>query len=161
MEEAEVEPPHMLLIDEYFLVYKNRRRVFVSGQEPQVLEQAGQRGIPGRAWRAYQNLMAREPAWDRAERYRHLMVEGGHSSVRALARAIGEDFSKVSRALKILDLPAAVLEALRRHGAETRVRAHFTEKRLRVALAGPYPQDLLAEIDAVRQGPASPALQIS
>ena len=118
----------MVVVDEYFIVHRNRKRVFVTGKGPEGLE--GKRGIQGRAWQRHQNLMTREMPWERAERYRHLMAVGGHRSVRALARAIGEDFSKVTRALKILDLPAAVLEALRTHSGNPRVRTHFTARRL-------------------------------
>ncbi len=88
-----------------------------------------------RQWRAYQNLMNAEPAWERAERYRRMMQENGYRSVRALARATGEDHSRLARVLKVLELPEDVLAALREHSANARVRAHFTEKRLRQMVA--------------------------
>jgi hypothetical protein len=87
-----------------------------------------------RQWRSYQNLMNADPAWERAERYRRMMRENGHRSVRALARATGEDHSRIARVLKVLELPEGVLAALRRHAGNARVRAHFTEKRLRQML---------------------------
>jgi hypothetical protein len=34
MEEAEDRPPAMILIDNYFAVYRNRRRALVSGDAP-------------------------------------------------------------------------------------------------------------------------------
>lgn len=75
--------------------------------------------------------MNEEPAWERAGRYRRLMEEKGCRSIRALARAIGEDHSRLARGLKVLDLPEAVLAALRKHSHNARIRAHFAEKWLR------------------------------
>ena len=150
MEEAEEQPPHFVFVDEYFQVYRHRRRVFVSGQKPEGTG-AG-RAIPARAWRARLNLMAREPAWDRAERYRRLMAEGGHRSVRALAVALGEDFSKIARVLQILELPPVVLEALRRHAGSPAVKAHFTIKRLRQLAEANGGSDLAALIERVAAG---------
>jgi hypothetical protein len=88
-----------------------------------------------RQWRAYQNLMNAEPAWERAERYRQMMRDEGYRSVRALARATGEDHSRIARVLKVLELPEGVLAALREHSRNARVRAYFTEKRLRQMVA--------------------------
>ena len=34
MEEAEDRPPAMILIDNYFAVYRNRRRALISGDPP-------------------------------------------------------------------------------------------------------------------------------
>jgi len=79
--------------------------------------------------------MNEEPPWERAEHYRRLMEEKGCRSIRALARATGEDHSRLARVFKILDLPEAVLAALREHAGDVRVRAHFTEKRLRQFVA--------------------------
>ncbi|GEM_PF-6508676 len=152
MAEAEVEPPHVVLVDDYFLVYKNRRRVFVSGQEPPGLQ--GDRGIPWRAWIRHQNLMTRETAWDRAERYRRLMAEGGHSSVRALARTLGEDFSMVTRWIN-LELPVLLLEALRKHAANPKVRAYFSARRLRQIVAKGRPEDAVRMVEKIA-GPALP-----
>jgi hypothetical protein len=129
MEEASEKPPYIILPNEYFTVFENGRQKLLSGQQPTPL--GGQRGIRARAWRIYQNQMAQTPPWERAERYRRLMEEKGCRSVRALARATGEDHSRIARILKVLDLPAGVLAALREHSDNARVRAHFTEKRLR------------------------------
>ena len=123
----------MILIDNYFAVYRNRRRALISGEAPQGAR--GGRPMHARQWRAYQNLMNGEPAWERAERYRQMMQESGHRSTRALARATGEDLSRIARVLKLLELPDRVLAALREHSANARVRAHFTEKRLRQMVA--------------------------
>jgi hypothetical protein len=119
----------MILIDNYFAVYRNRRRALVSRNAPQGA--GGGRPMHARQWRAYQNLMDQEPAWERAERYRQMMRDEGYRSVRALAKATGEDHSRIARVLKVLELPEGVLAALRDHAANARVRTHFTEKRLR------------------------------
>ncbi|MBI2820183.1 MAG: hypothetical protein HYX73_09410 [Acidobacteria bacterium] len=129
MEEAPERPLFMLMIDDYFTVYQRRRRRLVSGEAPVGL--AGDRPPHARTWRAYQNRMNDEPAWERAQRYRRMMQENGYRSIRALARAMGEDHSRVARVLKVLDLPECVLVALRDHSDDVRVRAHFTEKQLR------------------------------
>jgi hypothetical protein len=108
-----------------------------------------------REWRAYQNLMSAQPAWERAERYRRLMRENGYRSVRALARATGEDHSRLARVLKVLELPEGVLAALREHSANARVRAHFTEKRLREMVAKKRSETArLREIERVVGGAA-------
>lgn len=129
MEEAAERPPCILMIDNYFAIYKRRRRTLISGAAPPGL--AGNRPPQARAWRAYQNRMNEEPAWERAERYRRMMQEQGSRSVRGLARATGEDHSRLARVLKVLELPERVLAALRAHANHPRLRAHFTEKRLR------------------------------
>ena len=130
----------------------------MSGKPPEELRDC--RIIDSRTWRRYQGLKDREPPWEKALRCQARLAREG-LSIRDLAQDLGVHHSGLARTLELLKLPVPVLEALRCHGADTRVRAHFTEKRLRAALAGTYPQDLLAEIQEVLQGTASPALQIS
>jgi len=89
MEEVPDRPPAMILIDNYFAVYRNRRRALISGDAPQGA--SGDRPMHAREWRAYQNRMNGPPAWERAKRYRRMMQENGYRSIRALARATGED----------------------------------------------------------------------
>lgn len=81
MDEATQRPPYMLMIDEYFTVYQHRRRRLVSGEAPEGVN--GDRPMHAREWRAYQNRMNDEPAWERAERYRRMMQENGYRSIRA------------------------------------------------------------------------------
>ncbi|MBN1443989.1 MAG: hypothetical protein JXA90_14865 [Planctomycetes bacterium] len=95
--------------------------------------------------------MAETPAWDRAERYREMVREGGYRSIRGLARALGEDHSRIARLLKVVDLPESALELLRRHSADTRVRARFSEKRLRQMAKGGNEPAILREIERVLQ----------
>lgn len=88
MEEVAERPPFMLMRDDYFTVYQRRRRRLVSGEAPEGVND--DRPMHAREWRAYQNRMNEEPAWERAERYRRMMQSNGYRSIRALARATGE-----------------------------------------------------------------------
>jgi len=151
MEEAGNEPHYILLSNNYFTVYKHRRRKLLSGQPPPALD--GQRGIRARAWRAYQHRLAQEPPWERARRYRLMISHQGFKSIRALALAIREDHSRVARVLQILKLPESVLAALRTHADHPRVRAHFTEKHLRQLVKdNPGEASILREIEHAAQG---------
>ena len=153
MEEAGERPPSILMIDNYFAIYQRRRRVLISGKAPLGLD--GGRPPQARAWRAYQHRMNEEPAWERAERYRRMMQEQGSRSVRGLAKAIGEDHSRIARILKVLQLPEHVLAALRDRSGHARVRAHFTEKRLRQMVTKDRGEAaILREIEQVVQGRA-------
>ena len=153
MQEACEEPPYIILPNEYFTVYEHGRRNLLSGLQPPELN--GQRGIRARAWRAYQHRMRQEPPWERAERYRRMMQAQGSQSIRVLARAIGEDHSRMARVLKVLELPERVLVALRDHTGHPRVRAHFTEKRLRqLVQQAPGEATILHKIEQVVQGRA-------
>lgn len=143
----------MILIETRFAVYRNRRRALISGQAPQGIN--GDRPMHGREWRAYQNRMNGAPAWERAERYRPMMQENGYRSIRALARTTGEDHSRIARVLKVLALPERVLAALRDHSAIARVRAYFTEKRLRQMVTNKHSEAaILREIERVIRGGA-------
>ncbi len=151
MEEASEEPPYILLPDKYFTIYEHGRRILLSGPQPAVL--AGQRGIRARTWRAYQRRMSQEPPWERAWRYRLMMSQQGFKSIRALAWALKEDHSRVARVFQILKLPERVLAALRAHADHPRVRAHFTEKRLRQMVTKDRGEAaILREIEQVIQG---------
>jgi len=153
MDEVPDRPPFILMIDSYFTVYQGRRRTIMTGKAPAGLPTG--RPPHGRTWRAFQNRVSKESAWERAERYRRLMEEKGYRSIRALAKAIGEDHSRIARVLKALDLPEAVLAALREHAGDVRVRAHFTEKRLRqLAAKGSGEKAILGEIQRVLQAGA-------
>jgi hypothetical protein len=74
----------------------------------------------------------------RAEFYKRLMERKGLKTVRAVARVTGEDWSRIAKVLKILELPEPILECLRAHDSPAIVR-YFTEKRMRelVALRDP------------------------
>ncbi len=80
MDESTDSPPYMLMTNEYFTVYQHRRRRLVSGGAPKGVD--GDRPMQAREWRACQNRMNDEPAWERAERYRRMMQENGYRIVR-------------------------------------------------------------------------------
>jgi len=93
------------------------------------------------------------PPWERAQRYQRTMRENGYRSIRALARATGEDHSRMARVLRVSKLPEAVLAALREHAGNARVRAYFTEKRLRQMVAKKRTETaMLREIERVTGG---------
>jgi len=141
------------MIDNYFTIYQKRRRALVSGVAPPGLNNV--RPLHARAWQAYRNRMNQEPAWERADHYRQMRQEQGFRSIRDLARAIGEDHSRIARVLKVLELPERVLAALRVHATHPRVRAHFTEKRLRQLVRRDQGEAaILREIKRVVQGRA-------
>ncbi len=153
MEEAGEEPPSIILPNEDFTVYEHSRQNLLSGQPPTALD--GQHGIRARAWRAHQHRMDQEPPWERAERYRRMMQEQNSRNIRALARAIGEDHSRIARILKILELPERALAVLQEHASHPRVRAYFTEKRLRQLVRQNRGEAaILREIEQVAQGRA-------
>ncbi|PIQ84337.1 MAG: hypothetical protein COV75_02795 [Candidatus Omnitrophica bacterium CG11_big_fil_rev_8_21_14_0_20_63_9] len=151
LEEAGELPHSILLIDNYFTIYRRRRRALISGVAPPGL--GGNRPPQARAWRAYQNRMNEEPMWKCAERYRQMMHEKGYHSIRALARATGADHSRLARILKVLELPEGVLAELRNHASHSHVRAHFTEKRLRqLVRENRSERAILREITQIVQG---------
>ena len=80
------------------------------------------------------------------------MQANGYRSIRALAKVIGEVHSRIARVLKVLDLPEGVLAALQDHSDDIRIRAHFTEKRLRhLAMKKRSETAILREIHKVVQ----------
>jgi hypothetical protein len=110
----------------FFKRYNHRQVVFHLDHKPQVL---GDGGTSQRAWQTYQSYLGRVRVVARADFYKRLMARHGCKSVRALARITGEDWSRIARILKILELPAPVLDYLRTHDSPALVRC-FTERRL-------------------------------
>lgn len=81
MQEAEEQPPHMILLDPHFVVYQGRRRKLIRDKVPPGLP--CERPVTARDWRAYLNRMTEEPPWERAWRYRLMMSHQGFKSIRA------------------------------------------------------------------------------
>jgi len=97
--------------------------------------------------------MSQEPPWERAERYRQIMQAQGLPSVRALARTIGGDYSRIAKILKVVELPERVLAALRAHADNPRIRGHLTEARLRQFVRERTAEvAILREIEHVAEG---------
>ena len=57
------------------------------------------------------------------------MESRGLKSIRALAKLTGEDWSRVARVLKLLELPKPVLEYLRTHDGPE-IASAFTERQV-------------------------------
>ena len=150
MDEAAERPTYMLMIDEHFTVYQRRRRRLVSGEAPEGGN--GDRPMHAREWRAYENRMNDEPAWERAERYRRMMQENGYRSLRALARANGEDHSRIAPGPQGPRPTRGCPGGPSVHSDDVRIRAHFTEKRLRLlAMKKRSETSILQEIHKVVQ----------
>ncbi len=110
----------------FFKRYNHRQVVLHLDYKPELL---GGGGVSQRAWQTYQSYLGRVRVVARADFYKRLMARHGCTSVRALARITGEDWSRICRVLKILELPGPVLDYLRTHDSPDLVRT-FTEKRL-------------------------------
>jgi hypothetical protein len=108
----------------FFKRYNHRQVVFHLDHKPEVL---GVGGTSQRAWQTYQSYLGRVRVVARADFYKRLMARHGCKSVRALARITGEDWSRIARILKILELPGPVLDYLRTHDSPALVRC-FNER---------------------------------
>jgi hypothetical protein len=115
----------------FYTRYEHRQAVLELGDRPQSLDGGT---VDRRAWKAYQAYLSRVCPIERAEFYRRLMEQDGCKSVRAVAKTTGEDWSRVARALKVLDLPGPVLGYLKGHRSP-RLSSYFSERRLRQLLA--------------------------
>jgi len=95
--------------------------------------------VDQRSWKQYQSYLSRIRPVARADFYKRLMERQGLKTVRAVARVTGEDWSRVAKVLKILELPEPVLDYLRTHDSPA-VVGFFSETRLRelVALKDPW-----------------------
>ncbi len=123
----------------FFTRYEARQAIFELGDKPEAL--IGD-SVDKRAWKGYQADLARVRPVDRADDYQRLRVRTGCKSLRALARIAGEDWSRVARALKVLELPAPVLDYLRAHDAP-QLSSYFSERRLRQLLTLKDPKRIL------------------
>jgi len=115
--------------------------------------------VDQRAWLQYQSYLSRVRPVARAEFYKRLMESQGLRSVRALAKVTGEDWSRVARVLKLLELPEPVLAFLRSHDTPE-IAATFTERKLSELLGLKTPraiwirfQDLLRNIGSNGRNP--------
>ena len=109
---------------------ERRRRVLELSPKPEGLPEGP---VDQRAWRQYQSYLSRVRPVARAEFCQRLMESRGLKSIRALAKVTGEDWSRVARVLKLLELPEPVLEYLRTHHSPAIVD-RFTERHLRELL---------------------------
>jgi hypothetical protein len=105
----------------------DRNKILELTPKPQELPEGP---VDQRSWHQYQAYLSRIRPIARADFYRRLMDSRGLKSIRALARLTGEDWSRVTRVLKLLDLPAPILDFLRTHDTPE-ISATFTERALR------------------------------
>ena len=115
----------------FFTRYEARQAILELGARPDSLRAAT---VDQRAWKGYQAYLSRIRPVDRADFYERLKEREGCKSLRALARITGEDWSRVARALKVLELPSPVLDYLRTHDSQ-QLSGYFSERRLRQLLA--------------------------
>lgn len=120
----------------FFTRREHYRKVVEFAPKPAEL---GAGEVDQRAWRRYQAYLAASRPIARADFYKRLLERKGIRSIRELARVTGEDWSRVARVLKLLELPAPVLEYLRTHDSPELVRT-FSERRLHELLALKDPQ---------------------
>ncbi len=111
--------------------HEQRHRVLELSPKPQDLPDGP---VDQRSWRQYQAYLGRIRPVARADFYKRLMERQNLKTVRAIARVTGEDWSRVAKVLKILELPAPVLDFLRTHDS-IEISGTFTERRLRELLA--------------------------
>lgn len=118
-------------VEDYYTRREEGRKRFVLDEQPDVLRHL--ETVDQAAWRQYETYLNRTTALERAEFYAQQMANGRFRSIRALARALGRDFSCIARHLRLLDLPEPIRDYLRRHRTPENVR-HFTERQLRELL---------------------------
>lgn len=116
---------------ECFSRHERRHRRLVLSSKPKDLPDGP---VDQRAWKRYQSYLSRVRPVARADFYKRLMERQGLKTVRGVARVTGEDWSRVARVLKILELPEPVLHFLRTHDSPAFV-GFFTESRLRDLIA--------------------------
>ena len=98
-----------------YSIFERRRQQFVFGERPEAL---GDSGIPDQrdmeSYRTYLKRLENFPL-KKAEYYRELQESTGIKSVRGLSELTGEDWSSITRVLRILELPAPIRDYLKSH----------------------------------------------
>ncbi len=114
--------------EDYFTRYEHGRKRLVVDEQPDVLRHL--ETIDQTVWRKYQTFLKRSNPLEKAEFYAQQLSNGRYHSIRALAKALKQDFSSIARHLRLLKLPQPIQEYLREHRTPEIVR-YFTERRLR------------------------------
>ncbi|MFH1226902.1 MAG: hypothetical protein V1701_03230 [Planctomycetota bacterium] len=112
----------------YYTIHQNRKQVFVLTKKPEALEHLN--SINQRTWKQYQAYLNKITPVEKASFYNRLKKRHGVNSIRALAKITGEDWSRIAKILKVLELPEPILQFLRENKTPGLMR-YFTEKRLR------------------------------
>jgi hypothetical protein len=116
---------------EAFSRWEDRNKTLELTPKPQELPEGS---VDQRSWHQYQAYLSRIRPIARADFYRRLMESRGLKSIRALAGLTGEDWSRIAKVLKLLELPEPILAFLRAHDSPE-IAATFTERQLRELLA--------------------------
>jgi hypothetical protein len=116
----------------YYTIHQNRKQVFILTKKPDALQYLA--SIDQRTWKQYQTYLNKITPIEKADFYRRLKKRHGVNSIRTLAKITGEDWSRVAKVLKVLELPEPILHFLRENKTAGLVR-YFTEKRLRQLLS--------------------------
>ena len=113
----------------FYSIFQQRRQQIVFGERPEGLAQAG--AIDQRILEKHQSYLRRLENFPlkKAAYYRQLQEATGIKSVRGLSEITGEDWSYIARVLKILELPAPILDFLDAH-REPEVVKHFNLRHL-------------------------------
>jgi hypothetical protein len=126
----------------------DRNKTLELTPKPQELPEGS---VDQRSWQQYQAYLSRIRPIARADFYRRVMESRGLKSIRALAKLTGEDWSRVARVIRLLDLPAPLLEYLRAHDTPE-IAATFTERQLRELLKLKHHRRIWQEFQRMLRG---------
>ena len=121
----------------FYTIIKSFRQKFCLGNRPEDLDHIAT--IEKRTWEkhlAYLNRIERFPL-DKAEYYLRLKESHGATSIRALAKITGEDWSYIAKIIRTLDLPKSIKDFLRSNKSDSGILQFFHLRKL---------------LDIVRQG---------
>jgi hypothetical protein len=121
----------------FYTIIKSARKQFCLGNRPEDLEHIAT--IEQKAWQKHLTHLDRLEQFplDKAEYYLRLKESHGVNSIRGLAKITGEDWSKIAKVIRTLDLPDSIKDFLRNNKNDPSIIEFFHLKRL---------------LDIVRQG---------
>ena len=105
----------------------NRHKEIVPAPKPNALKHLGL--IDQKAWEQYEAHLKRLSPLEEAEFYARQMEARRLRSQAALARCLGKPLNRLSRVLKLLELPEPIKAFLREHRTPVYLR-YFSEPRL-------------------------------
>ncbi len=111
---ANQEPRRTLRILAPFYARRLHREPEIALEEkPEVLGHVD--AIDQKVWKQYETYLKATAAWERAEFYGRQMKERGVKTAASLAQVVGDPDHMISRYLRLLELPAPILEYLKAH----------------------------------------------
>jgi hypothetical protein len=108
-----------------------RHREFILDPKPEILKHV--ETIEQKVWQQYQVHLKRVPPMERAVFYSNQLELRGLRSQQALAEFLNEPVARITRHLRLLDLPEPVRRSLLESQNPAQLR-YFTERRLRELL---------------------------